>query len=224
MLPNAVAKQKWNLYLLPGLGLSVNYFDSLSFPDYCQVNAIALIQPAGKESLQSYAGRLTQHIEAGVPFVLMGMSFGGVLAQEMAKIRRPEAIILLSTIQHSTDLPWYFQLGHKVRLSKILPYRLVEKYIRLLRTFDSKENQILYDNSTVSANFLIWSLDKILNWRPAGTNVPCYQVHGGRDRLLPCRYKEKMFVIPRAKHLLLPEKHREVSEITSAIFSELLPH
>ena len=210
-----------NIYLLPGIGLSVNYFDSLSFPSSCKVKTIALLQPVKEEPVSAYAGRLMQNVEAGIPFVLIGMSFGGVLAQEMAAIRKPEAIILLSTIQHSNELPWYFRLGNKAGLTRIVPYQLVSRVIGLVRRVAGKENRILYDNQTATAKYLSWSLHKMLNWQPVAVSVPCYQIHGAGDRLLPCRYKNDMFVIAGASHLLLPGRCGEVNRITSRILSTI---
>ena len=71
------------IYLISGLGADERAFQHLDLRAY-DVIYIAWIEALKKETLAHYAGRLLAQVSTKKP-ILIGLSFGGMIAIEMAK-------------------------------------------------------------------------------------------------------------------------------------------
>ena len=72
------------------------------------------------ESLHDYAVRFADTIH-DEQFILIGLSFGGMLATEIAGIKKPVKTIIISSVASANELPWYFKRAGKIGLHKALP-------------------------------------------------------------------------------------------------------
>src|SRR3989442_4959241 len=96
------------VYLIPGMGANFKMFDQLKALDYdCIV--LNWIAPRPAESMADYAERLADQIDTTTPFSLIGVSFGGMIAVELAHIIKPQKVILISSAKGQTEIPWYFR-------------------------------------------------------------------------------------------------------------------
>ena len=73
-----------SVYLMPGMGANPRIFEFLSLDKYFDVYHLSWIPPEKDESLDHYAQRMGQRIKHKNP-ILIGVSFGGVLVQEIAQ-------------------------------------------------------------------------------------------------------------------------------------------
>src|SRR3954469_9497350 len=64
------------------------------------------IDPLPEESLFAYARRMAAAIDVSTPFYLAGISLGGMVALEVARVHRPLGLILLSTCRSRAGVPW----------------------------------------------------------------------------------------------------------------------
>ena len=83
------------VYVFSGLGADERVFHKIDFSSY-DVHFIKWITPKKNESIESYALRLTLQITKPLP-VLIGLSFGGMMAVEVAKHIATEKIVLISS-------------------------------------------------------------------------------------------------------------------------------
>src|SRR4051812_39953876 len=74
------------------------------------------IDPLPRESIRAYAARLAPLIDPGVPCIVGGASFGGVVALELAQHLRSLACILIGSIHSPSGLPWRWRLLWPVAL------------------------------------------------------------------------------------------------------------
>jgi surfactin synthase thioesterase subunit len=77
------------IYLISGLGADRRVFKKLVFPTDFELIYLDWITPEPAESLEAYAARLALNIDTSAPFYLIGLSFGGMLATEIAKKLNP---------------------------------------------------------------------------------------------------------------------------------------
>ena len=70
---------------MPGLAASPKIFERIQLPeDTFEMHLLEWFLPEQNESLEAYAKRMTLKIKHENP-VLIGVSFGGILVQEMAR-------------------------------------------------------------------------------------------------------------------------------------------
>lgn len=209
-------------YFISGLGADKNIFSKIKLPEGYTMHHLDWIKPLPKEPVGQYATRLSEKITHN-KFILVGLSFGGLVANEIARIRKPEKVIIISSMATVHDLPWYFKKAGKLQLQNLLPVRLF-KTATLLNHFmgtGKKEERAIvqhYVRNTEDA-FIRWSLDTIVNWSITERFENLYHIHGTRDHLLPCKYTRADFKIQGGGHLMVYNKAAEVNRIIHKILA-----
>lgn len=203
-------------YLFSGLGVDERVFQYVDLPD-CNVHFIKWIPPVKKESIEDYASRLLAQIETVEP-VLVGLSFGGMVAIEVAKLIKTEKVILISSAKTKNEIPFYYRLAGMLNLHQLLPAGLMKQgnfisyWIFGISNKRDKEllNAILKDTD---AGFLTWAIDKIVNWK--NTRVPnnLIHIHGTADRILPIGFVAPDERIVGGGHFMVVDKAGQVSEL-----------
>jgi pimeloyl-ACP methyl ester carboxylesterase len=199
--------------LFPGMGLNAHYFAQLDFPWFCRVIHIELLEPYCEENILAYGTRLIRTVPTDLPVILVGMSFGGVVAQEVAELVSPEAVFILSSIESAGDLPWFIKGAYRHRHSRVIPFEIVSKVVIKGRKLFRKRYGHMYTEETLTPRFLSWSLNVIGAWRSPSITSYAVRIHGTGDRLLPCRNQAVHFPIHNAGHLIAAEKPGEVNNI-----------
>ena len=96
------------LFLFSGLGADKRVFEFLDLSKY-SVYHISWIKPLPKELMADYARRLLPQIKTEKP-IFVGVSFGGMIALEIAKLILVEKVILISSAVSSKSIPSYFKV------------------------------------------------------------------------------------------------------------------
>jgi pimeloyl-ACP methyl ester carboxylesterase len=104
------------IYLFPGLGADERVFVNLDLSGFEPV-FIQWIQPLKNETIEAYALRLTEQIPDENPS-LIGVSFGGMIAVEVAKHIPAEKVILISSAKNGNEIPGYYPLAGKLQLDR----------------------------------------------------------------------------------------------------------
>ena len=77
---------KIQVYFVPGLAASIEIFENIKLPESIfEVHFLEWILPIHNETIESYAERMCQKI-SHENIILIGVSFGGIMVQEMSKI------------------------------------------------------------------------------------------------------------------------------------------
>jgi len=207
------------IYIFSGLGADERAFQFINFFEHKPV-FINWIAPLRNESIESYAARISSKITAPNP-VLIGLSFGGIMAVEVAKIIKPEKIILISSVQSKDEIPFIYKLAGALRLHKMMPATIMRK-VNFITCwlFGIKSNAekkilaaILKDTDPI---FLSWAIDKILSWKNGSRTENIFKIHGTKDRLFPS-YKNADGIVSGGGHLMVLNKAEEISLILSKV-------
>jgi len=198
---------------IPGLGYDHRIFEHLHFPE-AEMQHLDWLEPNGQESLANYAQRMADQIpDTALPLVLIGHSFGGILCQEIAKIRPVALIFLVSTIKSRKELPLQFKL-----IQRFFLYRLMFKPLIFAsfpfwarrHGFVEKAHRKLFRDmiGRHSNHYLQWALKALSNWdNPEPATVPVVQLHGDQDRTFPIQLLQTGFQkILDADHLMVLKK------------------
>jgi pimeloyl-ACP methyl ester carboxylesterase len=194
------------IYLFSGLGADHRVFQFLDFKGF-ETFVIQWIKPQSNESIENYAKRLTDQIKADKP-ILIGLSFGGMIAIEVAKHIPTEKIILISSAKTKKEMPFYYRFAGTLKLHKLLPVELLKRanafsyWLFGTKTKDEKQllKSILQDTEPV---FLKWAIDKIVSWTNAVEHDNLKHIHGTGDRILPIRYIKSDRKINNGGHFMI---------------------
>lgn len=204
------------IYFLSGLGADERMFQFLKLPNYT-LKHIRWVEPINfDEKIESYAKRLLEQIEDENP-VIIGLSFGGMVAMEIAKQIPVKKIILLASAQTYHQIPFYYKILGKLYINKILPIHLLKKvnvftywFFGVKKEQDKKLLKSVIENT--SSNFLKWAIDTILHWKNTTIHPNVKHIHGSSDRILPLKFIKTDKIIRNGGHLMTLDKYEEISK------------
>jgi pimeloyl-ACP methyl ester carboxylesterase len=204
------------IYCISGLGADERIFTNLHIPG-TELKFVQWIQPQRDESFQSYARRLHQQIDDENP-VLLGVSFGGIMALELAKQFPVKQVFLISSVKSGKEMPWWMKTVGKLRLHRLIrprPHPVfypIENYYLGAKTKEEKQIAEQY-RGRVDQQYLQWALHGILTWNNEVLLSNIIHIHGSRDHIFPAKKLEHVHIIENAGHFMVYNKGAEVSRL-----------
>ncbi len=203
------------VYIFSGLGADERVFKYLDLTGL-EVTFVKWIKPQVNEILADYAKRLSTQIKDENP-ILIGLSFGGIVATEMSKIIPTEKLILLSSLKTRNEIPLLYRIAGKLNLHKIIPYSLLKSntfFNRWLFGIIRKNDKDLFQKvlADTDIDFLRWAINVIVKWDNQLLHPQLYHIHGSKDKILPIRNAGNVIVIENGGHLMVLDKAKQVSE------------
>ena len=210
-------------YFISGLGADKKAFQRIKLPQGYEPVYLDWIPPQKDESLTNYARRFSSLIKNDDAFILIGLSFGGMLACELARLRNPFKTIIISSVASSDELPWYFKKAGSMGLHRYVPIKLLKAGSMLKNVMGAatKEDRAIIHNYAKFADpdMIRWSMHAILNWQQPERLPGVVHVHGSRDHMLPLKYTRPDHVIQNGGHLMVFNKADEVNEILKEVLA-----
>ena len=206
------------LYLLSGLGADKRVFDFLDLHGFKLIH-IDWIKPLEDEKIESYAHRLLLQIKTSRP-TMIGVSFGGIIAIEIAKQIEINKLILISSVKTKADIPFRYRLAGNLWMNKIIPAPLYRKanfvVYWLFGIRKKKEKELLKTIMDDADNdFVDWATNEIVTWENEKQVPNVVTIHGTADRIFP--FKEADHKVEHGGHLMVVSKADEVSRILRSI-------
>lgn len=203
------------IYILSGLGADERAFGRLDLSGL-DIRFIPWLPVHKKEPLSEYVSRLAEGIKEG-EIVIIGLSFGGMVAQEIAKIKKCRKLILISSFKGPWELPFYYRLALGLRMQRILPLFAMGKVSKLTKWFfgaRTKEDTALLNRIIADTNseFLLWALEQIRSWK-GNKQFPVYAIHGSNDRIIPSKSVRVDHCIEGGGHFMVWTRAQEISEV-----------
>ena len=203
-------------YLLSGLGADGTVFQYLDF-EGVEVEYMEWLSPLPKETLPAYAKRMTQKITTPHP-ILVGLSFGGMVAMEIAKQIPVKKVILISSAKERKELPWFYRFSAKLKLQKILPYTLIKRTngftYWLFGATSAHEKALLKEIfRKTPTTFLKWAINAILTWKNTEISTHILHIHGDKDRILPYKNVKDTLCITGGGHSMIVNKAHEIAPL-----------
>lgn len=209
------------LIVLPGLGADGTLFaqQRKAFGDEAIV-VPEWVEPYDDEPLHLYAKRFAERLGPTLPskYALGGVSFGGMVAQELLRFLDPKpAVTLLISSARSTDaVPTWAQLTGK--FAGLAPESAMTVFQQVASMPFAKLNG--GDDEAVSIfagmakrhdpALFRWSIGQVAEWQgpPSPEKLgpdapPIYAIHGEKDPVLRCEPKRADRVVPDGKHLIM---------------------
>ena len=209
------------IYCVSGLGADERVFQKLKFQGYRPIH-IKWVEPETGESIAEYAQRLTTQIKVEKP-ILIGLSFGGIIAVEMAKHIATEKIILISSTKNQQEVPFYFKIFRWLPIYKLLPASLmlwigqfIASWFFSLESMDERKllKAILFDTN---AKFMKWAIHQVVIWKNELIPHDTYHIHGESDRIFPYQFVNEDFNVERGGHFMIMNQAEYISNLIQKI-------
>ena len=216
----SIKKDEHACVMMPGLGLSSDIFKclELSFDTYI---LLEWIPPIFNEDMDAYCQRLLAPVDLNLyaSTTIIGHSFGGIIAQQMACIFPIDQLILVSTIMNEKEKP------RGVHIIKYLPdffMNRIKGFIQL--SYPLWANQHGYSSpslrnlfkeaiKTLPAYYYHWSLRQIQKWKCPEITCPVLRLHGQLDKTFPITTLKTDYIrVEDGDHLMIYKKAEEVSK------------
>ena len=197
-----------HVYLMPGMAANPSIFENISLPSASYTTHLLEWQlPEPAESLSQYALRMTQFIKHD-DIVLLGVSFGGVLVQEMAKHIKVRKLILVSTVKSKYELPRRMKLSRKLKLYKALPASLIEDVDKLAKYAfgETIKNRVDLYQKYLSMNdrrYMKWAVKEMVCWDQETPTENAIHIHGTADKVFPVKYINNCIEVQEGTHIMV---------------------
>jgi pimeloyl-ACP methyl ester carboxylesterase len=214
------------LVLLPGMGADErllapqrNAFPELVVPKW--------IAPEPLESLRDYAGRLARGIPPAEDRWIGGVSFGGMIALEMAPLLRPRGVLLISSTADPRNVRALMRAA--AALAPVVPDRLLRSRLlarsvarRAFAPINTEDLRLVAEQGLATPNrFLRWAAFAFRNWTGARTpSIRVISIHGDRDRVIPATRVSPDFLVRGGGHALNLTHAAEVNSIIRKMITE----
>jgi len=200
-----MSEKKVPIYLMPGLGAGPKLFRYLHLPDKYEIHYLRWIIPSKNENLETYAKRLLKQVKHENP-ILLGVSFGGIVIQEMAKFIPAKQLVIVSSIKHHNELPLHYKIALRYKLYKLVPPSLLKR-VDLIETISPskrlKQKMRFYQEFLEMDNpeYIKWAIKHVLTWRQTQDLKNFVHIIGEKDRIFPLKYiEEPKIIVPNGRH------------------------
>ena len=206
-----------HVYLMPGLAANPSIFEHIKLPeDQFQIHWLEWMIPVKHESLESYAKRMINKITHD-NVVLLGVSFGGILVQEMSKYMVLRKLIVVSSVKSKHELPKRMKVMRFTKAYKLLPTQLVSN-IDVLAKYAFGETitkRIELYKKYLSVNdkqYLDWAIENVIEWDQHQPVEQAIYIHGDKDMVFPHSCKGNCIVIKGGTHIMIINKYKWFNE------------
>ncbi|MER3470273.1 MAG: hypothetical protein C4330_02805 [Chitinophagaceae bacterium] len=215
-----------NVYFISGLGADERVFANLKLPAFCTPQYLRWIPFEKSETIPHYARRLASGIDTSKPFVVIGLSLGGMIASEMQSFLHPLKTILISSASSEKQLPFYFALGRILPLHRWIPLRWQFKWRKAAYWFigvQTEEDKRLFVALLKVADpvFMKRATDAVLKWNKKEAPGNILQIHGTSDKILPIKFLRPTHIIKGGTHLMVFNRAEDVSIILEEVLTEV---
>lgn len=220
-------KELLHIYFVPGLAASISIFEHIKLPEtVCKIHLLPWLIPLTKnESLTHYAKRMCESVTEK-NHVLVGVSFGGIMVQEMSKISKPLKTIIISSVKHHNEFPLRLKIAKNTRAYLLTPVKAltnIEKFTVYLYGDAIKKRAELYKKylSMRDPKYLPWAIKNVLHWEQNIQDKNIIHVHGDKDGIFPIKSIKNCIIVPGGTHIMILNKAKKINAILIDILKKV---
>ena len=206
-----------HVYLMPGMAADPSIFENIKLPEaqFC-MHWLEWFMPKKNESLSQYAIRMIARIEHK-NVVLIGVSFGGVLVQEMSKHMNLRKLIIISSIKTKYEMPKRMRVFRLSKAYKILPTALAGNIDIITRftfgnTIDRRIKLYRQYLSLSDKRYLDWAIKEMVCWNQHEPIPNIIHIHGDKDRVFPYANIKDCITVKGGTHIMIINRFRWFNE------------
>lgn len=213
------------VYFMPGLAASSSIFERIQLPkDTFEMHLLEWVMPEKSETLQNYAERMAKNV-VHENAVLIGVSFGGILVQEMAQFLKLRKVIIISSVKCNLELPKRMKIAKATKAYKLLPTGLLGN-VEFLAKYASgdvmKQRLKLYEQfmHLREKDYLDWAIEQVVCWERTKIDSNVIHIHGDADEVFPSKYIKNFVNVKGGTHIMILNRFRWFNENLPKIILE----
>jgi pimeloyl-ACP methyl ester carboxylesterase len=202
------------VYFMPGLAASPKIFENIHLPeDRFECHYLEWLMPFDNEPVKDYAARICKGVKHDKP-VLIGVSFGGIIVQEMAKILNARKVIIISSVRCNAEFPRRMRFAKMSHAYRLFPTRLMQNFTWLGKVFKGNtfiaKRLELYEKfmSVRDKKYLDWAFKTIINWDRCEPDTEVVHIHGDADEVFPPKYLQDYIPVKGGTHIMILNKYK----------------
>lgn len=213
------------VYLFPGQGADARLFKHLELPPgYDTVHMIYPV-PEKREALNSYALRFIDKIDQSSPYLLLGVSLGGMICTELTDTLAPCKTIIISSAKALHELPNRYTFAQKVPLNRIIPKRVTKGFARLLQGIvepDRKHDKETFKDMLKMKDplYIQRTVDMISHWERESYSPQIIHIHGDKDHTIPIKNVHYDYLVEEGSHMMMITRADDINRILAEILHE----
>ena len=210
---------------MPGMAASPTIFEYIKLPEnQFKIHWLEWMLPIHDESISDYALRMTKNIKHE-NIVLLGVSFGGVLVQEISKHIHVRKLIIVSSVKSKHELPKHMVLAKKTKAYALVPTQLAGNIDLLAKyVFGSsiKKRLDLYKRylSVNDSKYLSWAIKQMVCWDQNEKLKDIVHIHGDNDAIFPIKNITNCITVKKGTHIMIINKYKWFNENLPLIILE----
>lgn len=219
--------QKTKVYLIHGQGSDARLFSKLTLNIGFDTICLNLPLPAKGTNMQSFAQQLNPKIDTSGPFILIGVSLGGMVAAELNDILHPLQTIIISSAKNRNELPNRYKFMRAIPLYKLFPAFLIKGSSFIMQPLvepDRKKEKSIFKSMLRKKNkyFLKRTIPMIVNWQKKyNTGKALMHIHGTKDHTIPIKNIIADIVIKNGSHMMVLTQAKLISEKINELLENL---
>ena len=201
------------VYFMPGMAASSTIFEKINLPEaQFEIHLLEWFMPEENETLQNYAQKMCQKITHDNP-VLIGVSFGGILVQEMTQLIATRKAIIISSVKTNKELPRRMKIAKTTKAYKLLPTSLLQNIEDLVKyAFGDKikKRLALYEKflSMKDKKYLDWAIEQVVCWNREQIDEKVIHIHGDADEVFPSKNIKNFINVKGGTHLMIVNRYK----------------
>lgn len=213
------------VYFMPGLAACSSIFERIVLPgDIFEMIFLEWEIPLDNETLSQYAKRIADKIFHPNP-VLVGVSFGGILVQEMAQFINARKVIIISSVKTNLEFPKRMKVAKTTKAYKLIPTNLlanVESLAKFSFGTKIKKRLKLYEKfiRVRDKRYLDWAVEQVVLWERTVVDKSVIHIHGDDDEVFPIKYIQNCIIVKGGTHVMILTKYKWLNENLPKIILE----
>lgn len=202
-----------HVYLMPGMAASPEIFEYIRLPeDKFKMHPLRWKLPNKNESLECYAQRMCGEVK-NENVVLIGVSLGGIIVQEMSRFLSLKRLIIISSVKTRFELPRRMRFAGTTGTYRFLPTSLM-KYMEKMERWPighfAKKRLHLYKRylEVNDKSYFNWAVKRLVSWKQKSIIEGIVHIHGEKDIVFPIKYISDCIVVPKGTHIMIINKYR----------------
>ncbi|MBB1150837.1 alpha/beta hydrolase [Myroides sp. NP-2] len=213
------------IYFFPGMSSTSLIFERLKWDtSVFDLHFLEWLPCEKNENLLDYTAKYIPLIQHNNP-ILVGVSFGGIIAQELSKRIEVQKTIIISSVRSNREFPACFKWAKYTKLYKLIPTHGVEFLLKLVARYgsDKQKNRVELYNRYLSIrdpHYLNWCIQTIVTWNQKEPLDQVIHIHGTKDEIFPIKNIKNAIKVKGGTHAMILVKYKWFNENLQKIILE----